>query len=137
MRVMAIDYGDARIGLAFSDLTASLCGEAFTITEYSMDRALERIAEEAKAREVSKIVLGLPKNMDGSEGARAEISRDFAGRLEAATGLCVALWDERLTSVSAHAVLHANGRKMKDHRKKVDAVAASIILESFLGSGRA
>ena len=136
MRVMAIDYGDARIGLAFSDLTATMCGEAFTITEYSIEKAISRIAQEIKAREVSKIVLGLPKNMDGSEGARAEISRNLAERLEAETGLPVRLWDERLTSVSAHAVLHANGRKMKDHRKKVDAVAASIILEGFLDSGK-
>lgn len=134
MRVMAIDYGDVRIGLAFSDLTATLCGDAFTITEYSMEKAVEHIADEAQSREVSKIVLGLPKNMDGSEGERAQISRVFAEMLETATGLSVTLWDERLSSVSAHAVLHANGRKMKNHRKDVDAVAASIILEGFLGT---
>ena len=134
MRVLAVDYGDVRIGLAFSDLTATLCGEAFTIQKYSMDKAAEHIANAVKSREVTKIVLGLPKNMDGSEGERARLSRIFAQMLEEATGLPVILWDERLSSVSAHAVLHANGRKMKNHRKNVDAVAASLILEGFLGT---
>jgi len=134
MRVMAIDYGDARIGLAFSDLTATMCGDAFTISERSADRAVEKIADEASGRGVSKIVLGLPKNMDGSEGERAMLSRAFSEKLREKTGLEVILWDERLSSVSAHGILHANGRKMKSHRKNVDAVAASLILESYLGS---
>ena len=131
---MAIDYGDRRIGLAVSDVRGVLCGEAFTLTEWNMDRAAQRIAEEARLRGVDTLVLGLPKNMDGSEGPRAEKSRAFAALLEAETGLKPVLWDERRSSVEAHAILHANGRKMKQHRKTVDAVAASLLLEGYLAS---
>lgn len=98
-----------------------------------MQRASERIAEEAKKRDVGTLVLGLPKNMDGSEGPRAEKSREFKALLEKDAGLPVVLWDERRSSVEAHAILHAVGKKEKDHRKTVDAVAASLILESYLG----
>ncbi len=134
MRIMAIDYGDERIGLAVSDLLGMLCGEAWTMKEWDMDRAARRIAEEAAARQVERLVLGLPKNMDGSEGARAEKSRAFKEKLEAESGLPVVLWDERRSSIEAHAILHANGRREKQHRKTVDAVAASLILEGYLGS---
>ena len=136
MRVMAIDYGDARIGLAVSDPTATLCGEAFTLAERDAERAARRIAEEAHARTVGTLVLGFPRNMDGSEGERAALTRRFAGLLEQHSGLRPVLWDERRSSIEAHAILHANGRKMKDHRKTVDAVAASLILEGYLGSLR-
>lgn len=134
MRIMAIDYGDERIGLAVSDLLGMLCGEAWTMKEWDMDRAARRISEEAAARQVERLVLGLPKNMDGSEGARAEKSRAFQEKLEKESGLPVVLWDERRSSIEAHAILHANGRREKQHRKTVDAVAASLILEGYLGS---
>lgn len=133
MRTMAVDYGDARTGIAVSDLTGLICGEAWTIEEWNPERLSVRIAEEAKARDVDTIILGLPKNMDGSEGPRAEKSRSFKVLLENESGLRVILWDERRTSVEAHAILHANGKKEKKHRKTVDAVAASLILESYLG----
>ena len=133
MRIMAIDYGDQRIGLAVSDLLGMLCGEAWTMNEWDMERASKRIAEEAAAREVGTLVLGLPKNMDGSEGVRAEKSREFKAMLERDSGLPVVLWDER-SSIEAHAILHAAGKKEKQHRKTVDAVAASLILEGYLGS---
>ena len=133
MRTMAIDYGDARIGLAVSDLTGTLCGDAWTMEEWNMERASARISEEAKARGVGTLVLGLPKNMDGTEGPRAEKSREFKTMLERDSGLPVILWDERRSSIEAHAILHANGRKEKNHRAKVDAVAASLILEGYLG----
>ncbi len=132
MRVMAIDYGDQRIGLAVSDLTGLLCGEAWTMQEWNMERASQRIAEEAARREVGTLVLGLPKNMDGSEGPRAAKSRAFAALLEADSGLPVVLWDERRSSIEAHAILHAAGKKEKVHRKTVDAVAASLILQGYL-----
>lgn len=134
MRVMAIDFGDRRTGIAVSDLTATLCGEAFTINEWDMQRLAGRIAQEAAAREVGTLVLGLPKNMNGTEGPRAEKSRELAALLREQTGLDPVLWDERLSSVEAHAILHANGRRMKDHRKTVDAVAATLMLEGFLNS---
>ena len=134
MRIMAIDYGDQRIGLAVSDLLGMLCGEAWTMNEWDMERASKRIAEEAAAREAGTLVLGLPKNMDGSEGVRAEKSREFKDMLERDSGLPVVLWDERRSSIEAHAILHAAGKKEKQHRKTVDAVAASLILEGYLGS---
>ena len=135
MRIMAIDYGDERIGLAVSDLTGTLCGDAWTMNEWNMERAAERICEEAKNREVERFVLGLPRNMDGSEGPRAEKSRRFAAMLTERSGLEVRLWDERRSSIEAHAILHASGKKEKKHRMVVDAVAASLILEGYLGSG--
>ena len=137
MRVMAIDYGDARIGLAVSDLTGLICGEAWTMQEWNMERASLRITEEARLRDVGTLVLGLPKNMDGTEGPRAEKSRAFKELLEKDSGLPVVLWDERRSSVEAHAILHANGKKEKKHRQTVDAVAASLILEGYLGSAAA
>ncbi len=133
---MAIDYGDARIGLAVSDLTGMICGEAWTMNEWNMERAVEKITVEAKQRDVDTLVLGLPKNMDGSEGVRAEKSREFAQMLTEASGLPVILWDERRSSIEAHAILHANGKREKQHRKTVDAVAASLILEGYLGSAK-
>ena len=136
MRAMAIDYGDRRIGLAVSDLLGMLAGEAWTMEEWDMERAAKRIAQEAKARDVGTLVLGLPKNMDGSEGPRAEKSRAFAALLERDSGLPVVLWDERRSSIEAHAILHAVGKKEKLHRRTVDAVAASLILEGYLGRQR-
>lgn len=136
MRTMAIDFGDQRIGLAVSDLLGMLAGEAWTMEEWNMERAAQRIAEAAKQRDVGTLVLGLPKNMDGSEGPRAEKSRQFREMLVAETGLPVILWDERRSSIEAHAILHAGGKKEKKHRKTVDAVAASLILEGYLGSVR-
>ena len=133
MRTMGIDFGDARIGLAVSDLTGTLVGEAWTMEEWNMERAAMRIAEEAKRREVGTLVLGLPKNMDGSEGPRAEKSRQFRELLINESGLPVILWDERRSSIEAHAILHAAGKREKIHRRTVDAVAASLILEGYLG----
>ena len=136
MRIMAIDYGDARIGLAVSDPTGLICGEAWTMEEWNMERACTRIIDEARKRDVERFVLGLPKNMDGSEGPRAEISRKFAKMLEDGCGIPVTLWDERRSSIEAHAILHASGKKERAHRRTVDAVAASIILEGYLGTVR-
>lgn len=136
MRVLAIDYGDRRTGLAFSDAGGVLCGEAFTVEEWDAERLCERIARECRERGVGKLVLGLPKNMDGSEGPRAEKSRAFSKLLMERTGLEVRLWDERRSSVEAHAILSANGKREKKHKKSVDALAAALILEGYLGSGQ-
>ena len=134
MRIMAIDLGDARTGLAVSDPLGMLCGEAWTIKEWNMERLAERICEEAEERGVDTLVLGLPKNMNGTEGPRAEKSRLFRELLAAGTKIPIVLWDERRTSVEAHQILHSNGKREKKHRETVDAVAASLILESYLGS---
>ena len=132
MRVMAIDYGDRRIGVAVSAALRTIAGDAFTIEAWDMSRAAARIAAEARSRGADTLVLGLPKNMDGSEGPRAERTREFAALLEAESGLIPVLWDERRSSVEAHAILHANGKKMKQHKKNVDAVAAALLLEGYL-----
>lgn len=134
MRIMAIDYGDARTGLAVSDLTATLAGDAWTVTESRPEALAVIIAEEAERREVGALVLGCPKNMDGTLGPRAEKAMEFKALLEEKTRVPVLLWDERRTTIAAHDILHANGRKMKNHRSKVDAVAATLILEGYLNS---
>lgn len=136
MRIMGIDYGDARTGLAVSDEMNILVGEAWTLNEWNPERVADVIAQEAQKRNVGRLVLGLPKNMDGSEGPRAEKCRDFAELLRSKTDIELVMWDERRSSIEAHAILHANGKKEKKHRKTVDAVAASLILESYLGTLR-
>ena len=134
MRIMAIDLGDARTGLAVSDLLGMICGEAWTVQEWNMDRLADTIWREAEERDVETIILGLPKNMDGSEGTRAEKSRLFRDLLQEKGNKPVILWDERRSTIEAHQILHENGKREKKHRQKVDAVAASLILESYLGS---
>ncbi len=136
MRIMGIDYGDARTGLAVSDEMNILVGEAWTLNEWNPERVADVIAQEAQKRNVRRLVLGLPKNMDGSEGPRAEKCRDFAELLRSRTDIELVMWDERRSSIEAHAILHANGKKEKKHRKTVDAVAASLILEGYLGTLR-
>ena len=133
MRVMAIDYGDARTGVAVSDSLRSICGTAFTVEERDPGRLALRLAAEARERGVDTLVLGLPKNMDGSEGLRAEKSRAFAVLLERESGISPILWDERRSTVEAHAILHAGGKRMKQHKYLVDAVAAELLLEGYLG----
>ena len=134
MRIMAIDYGDARTGIAVSDLMNMMTGDAFVITEWNPEVIADKIAAEAKTRGVGTLVLGLPKNMDGTMGERAEKSLALSELLKEKTGLPVVMWDERRTTVDAHRILHDNGKKMKNHRKNVDAVAASLILEGYLAS---
>ena len=136
MRIMGIDYGDARTGLAVSDEMNILVGEAWTVNEWNPERVADVIAQEAQKRNVRRLVLGLPKNMDGSEGPRAEKCRSFAELLRSKTDIALVMWDERRSSIEAHAILHANGKKEKKHRKTVDAVAASLILEGYLGTLR-
>jgi len=130
---MAIDYGDARTGLAVSDPTGTIAGEAWTVKEGRPKVLASIIAEEARNRDVGTMVLGCPRNMDGTLGPRAEKSMELKALLEGLSDIPVKLWDERRTTIAAHDILHANGRRMKDHRAKVDAVAAALILEGYLG----
>ena len=134
MRIMAIDYGDARTGLAVSDPLGILAGEAWTIKEADPDRLVQAILEAAKARNVAQLVLGYPLNMDGSAGLRAEKSLALKTRLEAAGAPPVALWDERRTTVDAHRILSESGYRGKKRKSTVDAVAATLILEGYLAS---
>ena len=132
MRIMAIDYGDARTGVAISDPAAMMTGHTAVVRSRNAQRAAEEISALVRQYGVEELVLGFPRNMDGSEGARAQLYRDFAALLTGLTGLPVRLWDERRTTIEAHQILHANGKKMKQHRDTVDAVAASLILEGYL-----
>ena len=132
MRIMAVDYGDARTGVAVSDLLCSIVGSTTVIHSRNQDKTLEELARLAKEREVTQFVVGLPKNMDGTEGARAQLCREFAQRLEETTGLPVALWDERRTTVEAHNILSQHNYHGKKRKDTVDAVAASLILEGYL-----
>lgn len=132
MRIMAIDYGDQRTGVAVSDLTATLAGEAFVIKEWDPEALADKLVGEAKKRDVGQLVLGNPLNMDGSAGPRSDKARAFAGLLRARTDIPVALWDERRTTVEAHDILSANDRHGKKRRETVDAVAATLILEGYM-----
>ena len=132
MRVMAIDYGDARTGVAVSDASGLLAGYTTVIRTRSQERAAEELARLARERQADELVMGFPRNMDGTEGPRAELYRAFAALVEEKTGMPVRLWDERRTTIEAHQILHASGKRMKAHKKNVDAVAASLILEGYL-----
>lgn len=129
---MAIDYGDARTGIAVSDATGLLAGYTTVIHSRKPELVAGEIARLAGEHGVQELVMGFPRNMDGTEGPRAELYRAFAGQVEQAAGLKPVLWDERRTTVEAHAILHGAGKKMKDHKKNVDAVAATLILEGYL-----
>ena len=132
MRIMAIDYGDARTGVAVSDAAGMLTGYTTVIHSRQAERVAEELATIAAERQVDELVMGFPRNMDGTEGPRAELYRAFAALVEEQTGMGVRLWDERRTTIEAHQILHASGKKMKAHKKDVDAVAASLILEGYL-----
>ena len=132
LKIMAIDYGDARTGVAISDATGLLAGFTTVIQSRKADVVAEEIAALIPAHGVEELVMGFPRNMDGTEGPRAELYRDFARRLQERTGMEPVLWDERRTTIEAHGILSASGKKMKQHKKNVDAVAATLILEGYL-----
>ena len=132
MRIMAIDYGDARTGVAISDPTGLLAGYTEVIHSRKGEQVCARLAELVEQYQVEELVMGFPRNMDGTEGPRAELYRAFAGAVAGATGLTPVLWDERRTTIEAHDILHASGKRMKNHKKTVDAVAATLILEGYL-----
>jgi putative Holliday junction resolvase len=132
MRCMAIDYGDAHTGVAISDATGLLAGFTDTIHSRKQDQVVSRLRELAKEYGVEELVLGYPKNMDGTLGPRAEKAAAFAEVLKQELGLPVALWDERRTTVDAHNILQGAGQNAKRRKKTVDAVAAALILEGYL-----
>ena len=136
MRIMAIDYGDARTGVAISDAMGLLAGFTTVIHSRKSDVVQEELVKLIAAHKVEELVMGFPRNMDGTEGPRADLYREFAAQLEEKSGMPVNLWDERRTTIEAHQILHAGGKKMKDHKKTVDAVAATLILEGYLTKKR-
>lgn len=135
-RVMGIDYGDARTGIAVSDLLCSIVGSTCVVPSRNTEKAVADIVRMVKEQDVGTIVVGLPRNMNGTEGPRAELCRAFALRLEQETGLPTILWDERRTTVEAHNILSQHNYHGKKRKDTVDAVAASLILEGYLNSKR-
>ena len=132
MRIMAIDYGDARTGVALSDPTGFLAGQTFLIKSRKQEVVLEELAALVQRQGAQELVMGYPRNMDGTLGPRAEKYAAFAHRLEEATGLPVALWDERRTTVDAHRILGEQGVRAKNRKDKIDSVAATLISEGYL-----
>lgn len=132
MKIMGIDYGDARTGVAISDLMCTLVGSATVVSSRNTEKAIAGIVRLAEENQVGEIVVGLPKNMDGTEGPRAQLCREFAEKLRQATGLPVTMWDERRTTVEAHNILSQHNYHGKKRKDTVDAVAASLILEGYL-----
>ena len=137
MRIMAVDYGDARTGVAVSDVSGTLAGEAWVIHNKNPDIIAQVISEEAFSRDVTTIVVGYPRNMNGTIGPRAEKSEWFSkllrSKYDGSDGdIEVVLWDERMTTLSAHRILTDTGNHGKKRKKNVDAVAACLILESYL-----
>ena len=131
-KIMAIDYGDARTGVAISDLLCSIVGGTCVVPSRNAEKAIADIVKLAKDNLVGTIVVGLPRNMDGSEGPRAELCREFAAKLGEAAGVSIQMWDERRTTVEAHNILSAHNYHGKKRKNTVDAVAASLILEGYL-----
>ena len=132
MRIMAVDYGDARTGIAMSDLLCSIVGSTTVIHSRRDEKTLEEIRKLVDANGITEIVVGLPKNMNGTEGPRAELCREFASKLENALSLPVKMWDERRTTVEAHNILSQHNYHGQKRKNTVDAVAASLILEGYL-----
>ncbi len=132
MKTMAIDYGDARTGVALSDPTGFLAGRTFLVKGRDATKVVAELADIARREGAGELVLGYPRNMDGSVGPRAEKCAALAEELKAATGLPVVLWDERRTTVDAHRILGEQGIRAKNRKDKIDSVAATLILEGYL-----
>lgn len=129
---MGVDFGDARTGIAVSDTAGFLASPVCVIKETSFNKVIEKAAMLAAEYSVGQIVVGYPKNMNGTIGERAEKSQRFAQRLEAATGLPVKLWDERCTTMSAAVYMNATDTRGKKRKNNIDAAAAAIILQDYL-----
>lgn len=132
MIILAVDFGDARTGLACCDKTEMLASPAGVITEKDFDTCIRKVADAAKERRAERIVVGYPKNMNNTVGERAEKCIRFAKELEALTDIPCVMWDERCTTITAHRYLNDTNTRGKKRKAVVDAVAATIILESYL-----
>ena len=132
MIIMSVDRGKARTGIAYSDESESFAFPSGVITEYNQERLAEKICEEAKKLKAQLIVVGLPKRTDGSLGDSAQECIALAEKLRELTGINVEMYDERFTTVSAHAALNATNTRGKKRKAVIDAVAAVMILEDYL-----
>ena len=136
MKILAVDLGKARTGLAVCDEGEILASPVAVIAQYNREKLAQAIAEKARELAVGELVVGLPRNMGGSEGESAQGAREFAAALGELTGLPVALRDERLTTVTAHGYLNDTNTRGKKRKAVVDAVAAVVILEEYLAYRR-
>ena len=136
MKILGIDYGDVRVGLAVSDITESLASGIGNVKITGMNNAVELVCEKIKEHGCEKIVLGLPVNMNGTHGEKAEKVRTFGGKLKEASGLDVEYVDERLTTVMAHGFMNETGTHGKKRKESVDTLSAQIILQNYLDGKR-
>ncbi len=134
MIIMSVDYGDVRTGIAVCDKNEILASPVTVITERDADVLIEKILPIAAERKAEAFVVGLPKNMDGSEGFRAQACKEFAEKLREKSGLSVDMYDERLTTVSAHNALNMTNTRGKKRKAVVDAVSAVMILDDYIAS---
>ena len=136
MIIMSVDFGKARTGVAVSDAGESFAFPKCVITEYNEEKLCTKICEKANELSAELIVVGLPKNMDGSLGFRAQECTAVAEKIEKLSGIKTVMWDERCTTVSAHTALNFTNTRGKKRKETVDAVAAVIILEDYLAFRR-
>lgn len=136
MIIMSVDLGKARSGVAVSDKEEKFAFPRCVITEYNTERLVEKLCIAAKEYSAERIVVGLPKNMDGSSGERAQECTEIAQRIKAVSGIETVMWDERCTTVSAHNYLNITDTRGKKRKQVVDKVAAVIILEDYLSARR-
>lgn len=136
MKILAVDLGLKRTGLAVSDITETLASPVGTLVEADLDVLAQRIAAAAAEQGAGEIVVGHPRNMDGTRGESAQRAEAFAQTLEGLTGLPVRLWDERMTTVSATSYLNQTNTRGKKRKAVIDTVAATIILQDYLESRR-
>lgn len=132
MKILAVDFGDARTGLACCDRTETLASPIGVIHDKNFDGTLQKVAIASKEYDVKEIIVGYPKNMNNTVGARAEKSELFAEKLAELVDVPVKLWDERNTTVSAHNILNETDTRGKKRKDVIDAVAATVILENYL-----
>lgn len=132
MKIMAVDFGDARTGIAVCDRTEFLASPIGVIHDYNFDSTVNKVAVAVTEYDVKKVIVGHPLNMNGTRGERAEKCELFAEKLKALVEVPVMLWDERSTTVSAHQILSETQTFGKKRKEVVDAVAATLILESYL-----
>lgn len=133
MIIMSVDFGDSRTGIAVCGKSEMIASPVCVISEKDFNKCIEKTAVLAKEQRAEEIVVGYPKNMNGTVGERAEKCRLFSEELSKLVDCPVKLWDERCTTVSAHNILNVTNTRGKKRKAVVDAVAAVIILESYLG----
>ena len=132
MKIFAVDYGDARTGMAHCDMYESIASPVGTVFEWNREKCLAKVAEAIKADGAQLIVVGLPINMDGTQGERADRCRSFAEDLSRLTGIEAVMWDERVTTVQAIGILNETNVRGKKRKEVIDTVAATLILESYM-----